>query len=291
MFHVSSYETFPILKPELFDRPQDQLRVPAKGSAPSSPAPRRTKQEIKLAQKRAQKYSSVPDMWSKCLLGHCYGLWFIYLPTFVRAEIAKVRALHTAYDVLKHMENRKVVLPDEVCYRILMQLCGQYGQPVLAVRVLLEMKKAGITPNTITYGYYNKAVLESKWPSTSQGGRLRWAKLRNVLLAVAHFRQPIKQRQKSGSVGSRGEAMLYPDQRPRPHSTLFRQSSWSALSESSSHESLTGSLVKSNSLSSMKTPADSKTIHGSMSHLGAAHKNITCMHKGPTFLHESLHLS
>ncbi|XP_026172719.1 DENN domain-containing protein 4B [Mastacembelus armatus] len=251
-----SYETFPTLKPGLFDRPQDQLRAPAKGSAPSSPAPRRTKQEIKLAQKRAQKYSAVPDMWSKCLLGHCYGLWFIYLPTFVRAESAKVRALHTAYDVLKHMENRKVVLPDEVCYRILMQLCGQYGQPVLAVRVLLEMKKAGITPNTITYGYYNKAVLESKWPSTNQGGRLRWAKLRNVLLAVAQFRQPIKRRQKSGSVGSRGEATVEPDQRPRPHSSLIRQASWSGLSESSSHESLTGPLVKSNSLNSMKTSTD-----------------------------------
>lgn len=131
----------------------------------------------------------------------------------------------------------------QVCYRILMQLCGQYGQPVLAVRVLLEMKKAGITPNTITYGYYNKvsppkgkvfkyvwwkksitlnapllsplssspflpfmclqAVLESKWPSTNQGGRLRWAKLRNVLLAVAQFRQPIKRRQKSDSIGSK----------------------------------------------------------------------------------------
>uniref|UniRef100_A0A665U9C2 DENN/MADD domain containing 4B n=1 Tax=Echeneis naucrates TaxID=173247 RepID=A0A665U9C2_ECHNA len=237
-----SYETFPTLRPDLFDQPQDQLRVPAKGSAPSSPAPRRTKQEIKLAQKRAQKYSTVPDMWSKCLLGHCYGLWFIYLPTFVRAESAKVRALHTAYDVLKHMENRKVVLPDEVCYRILMQLCGLYGQPVLAVRVLLEMKKAGITPNTITYGYYNKAVLESKWPSTNQGGRLRWAKLRNVLLAVAQFRQPIKRRQKS--------AMADPDQKPRPQSTLIRQSSWSGLSESSSHESLTGPLLKSNSLNS-----------------------------------------
>uniref|UniRef100_A0A8C7FWM2 DENN domain containing 4B n=1 Tax=Oncorhynchus kisutch TaxID=8019 RepID=A0A8C7FWM2_ONCKI len=147
--------------------------------------------------------SELPDMWSKCLLGHCYGLWFIYLPTFVRAESAKVRALQTAYEVLKHMETRKVVLPDEVCYRILMQLCGQYGQPVLAVRVLLEMKKAGITPNTITYAYYNKAVLESKWPSTNQGGRLRWAKLRNVLMAVAQFRQPIKQRLKSGSVRSR----------------------------------------------------------------------------------------
>uniref|UniRef100_A0A665U9E2 DENN/MADD domain containing 4B n=1 Tax=Echeneis naucrates TaxID=173247 RepID=A0A665U9E2_ECHNA len=255
-----SYETFPTLRPDLFDQPQDQLRVPAKGSAPSSPAPRRTKQEIKLAQKRAQKYSTVPDMWSKCLLGHCYGLWFIYLPTFVRAESAKVRALHTAYDVLKHMENRKVVLPDEVCYRILMQLCGLYGQPVLAVRVLLEMKKAGITPNTITYGYYNKAVLESKWPSTNQGGRLRWAKLRNVLLAVAQFRQPIKRRQKSGSVGSRGEAMADPDQKPRPQSTLIRQSSWSGLSESSSHESLTGPLLKSNSLNSMKTSTDSKNV-------------------------------
>uniref|UniRef100_A0A8C7FZK4 DENN domain containing 4B n=1 Tax=Oncorhynchus kisutch TaxID=8019 RepID=A0A8C7FZK4_ONCKI len=205
-----SYETFPVLCMDLFDQPQDQLRVPTKGSAPSSPAPRRTKQEIKLAQKRAQIYSAVPDMWSKCLLGHCYGLWFIYLPTFVRAESAKVRALQTAYEVLKHMETRKVVLPDEVCYRILMQLCGQYGQPVLAVRVLLEMKKAGITPNTITYAYYNKAVLESKWPSTNQGGRLRWAKLRNVLMAVAQFRQPVRQWQKSGSVGSRtGQDIIY----------------------------------------------------------------------------------
>ncbi|XP_075901883.1 DENN domain-containing protein 4B isoform X4 [Nelusetta ayraudi] len=252
-----SYETFPTLRAELLEQPHDQLRVPAKGSAPSSPAPRRTKQEIKLAQKKAQKYCAVPDMWSKCLLGHCYGLWFIYLPTFVRAEASKVPALHAAYDLLKHMETRKVVLPDEVCYRILMQLCGQYGQPVLAVRVLLEMKKAGITPNTITYGYYNKAVLESKWPSTSQGGRLRWAKLRNVLLAVSQFRQPIRRRrqQKSGSVGSRG-AVADAEQRPRPHSSLIRQSSWSGLSESSSHESLTGPLVKSSSLSSMKTPVD-----------------------------------
>lgn len=53
-------------------------------------------------------------MWAKCLLGHCYGLWFIYLPTFVRAEAAKVPALHAALDLLKHMETRKVVLPDEV---------------------------------------------------------------------------------------------------------------------------------------------------------------------------------
>lgn len=56
------------------------------------------------------------------------------------------------------MQSKKMDPPDEVCYRILMQLCGQYDQPVLAVRVLFEMRKAGIDPNAITYGYYNKAV-------------------------------------------------------------------------------------------------------------------------------------
>lgn len=40
----NSYETFPRLTAELFDRPQDPLRAPTRGSAPSSPAPRRTKQ-------------------------------------------------------------------------------------------------------------------------------------------------------------------------------------------------------------------------------------------------------
>ncbi|GCC45147.1 hypothetical protein chiPu_0029430, partial [Chiloscyllium punctatum] len=52
-------------------------------------------------------------MWAKCLLGQCYALWFIYLPTHVRASPLKVRALQTAYDLLKKMETRKVVLPDE----------------------------------------------------------------------------------------------------------------------------------------------------------------------------------
>lgn len=44
----------------------------------------------------------------------------------------------------------------QVCYRVLMQLCSHYGQPVLSVRVMLEMRQAGVVPNTITYGYYNK---------------------------------------------------------------------------------------------------------------------------------------
>ncbi|XP_057184804.1 C-myc promoter-binding protein-like, partial [Triplophysa rosa] len=104
----------------------------------------------------AKTYSAIPQMWSKCLLRHCSGLWFISLPAYVSACHSKVRVLHTAYDVLRNMQDKKLQPPDEVCYRVLMQLCGQYGQPVLAVRVLFEMKKAGVQPNAITYGYYNR---------------------------------------------------------------------------------------------------------------------------------------
>lgn len=60
------------------------------------------------------------------------------------------------------------------------------------------------------------------------------------------------------------------EQRPRPHSALIRQSSWSGLSESSSHESLSGSLVKSSSLSSMRTPSDSKASRSASSHTSSS---------------------
>ncbi|XP_039980187.1 C-myc promoter-binding protein-like isoform X2 [Xiphias gladius] len=192
------YDGFPVLSLDLFD-PVEGLRTPssrltARHSCPTSPAPmfRRTKQEIKLAQKIAKKYSSIPQLWSKCLLRHCYGLWFICLPAYVKVCHSKVRALRTAYDVLRKMQAKKLQPPDEVCYRVLMQLCGQYGQPVLAVRVLFEMKKAGVHPNAITYGYYNKAVLESTWPSSTRGGYFLWMKLRNVILGVAQFKQALR---------------------------------------------------------------------------------------------------
>uniref|UniRef100_A0A671E3W0 DENN domain containing 4A n=1 Tax=Rhinolophus ferrumequinum TaxID=59479 RepID=A0A671E3W0_RHIFE len=184
-----SYNGFPVLRNNLFERPEGFLqtrksKLPSKSSSPCSPSPmfRRTKQEIKSAHKIAKRYSSIPQMWSRCLLRHCYGLWFICLPAYVKVCHSKVRALKTAYDVLKKMQSKKMDPPDEVCYRILMQLCGQYDQPVLAVRVLFEMQKAGIDPNAITYGYYNKAVLESTWPSRRHNGYLLWTKLRNVVL-------------------------------------------------------------------------------------------------------------
>lgn len=62
----------------------------------------------------AKTYSSMPQMWSKCLLRHCYGLWFICLPGFVGTCHSKVRALRTAYDVLRKMQDKKLQAPDEV---------------------------------------------------------------------------------------------------------------------------------------------------------------------------------
>ncbi|XP_038623575.1 C-myc promoter-binding protein isoform X3 [Tachyglossus aculeatus] len=194
-----SYNGFPVLKADLFEKPEGFLqmrnsKLSTKASSPNNPSPmfRRTKQEIRSAHRVAKRYSSIPQMWSRCLLRHCYGLWFICLPAYVKVCHSKVRALKTAYDVLRKMHAKKIDPPDEVCYRVLMQLCGQYGQPVLAVRVLFEMKKAGIDPNAITYGYYNKAVLESTWPSSSRSGYVLWTKIRNVVLGITQFKKALR---------------------------------------------------------------------------------------------------
>ncbi|XP_072928970.1 DENN domain-containing protein 4C isoform X1 [Hemitrygon akajei] len=199
-----SYKTFPVLKPELFDRPQEMkmpVRLLVGGPVPSSPAlmAKRTKQEMKAAQKIAKKYFSIPALWFKCLFSHCYSLWFICLPAYVGVSHSKVRALQQAYGVLMKMRNLKVDPLDEVCYRALMQLCGLLGHPVLAVRVLFEMKNAGVQPNAITYGYYNKAVLESPWPSSNRSGCFLWTKVRNVVQGVAQFRQAFKKSSSSNA--------------------------------------------------------------------------------------------
>ncbi|XP_044235026.2 DENN domain-containing protein 4B isoform X7 [Ursus arctos] len=268
-FCPSSYDGFPELRAELFESPREQpgaLPVPGPSrSAPSSPAPRRTKQETKVAQRMAQKSAAVPELWARCLLGHCYGLWFLCLPAYVRSAPSRVQALHTAYHVLRQMESRKVVLPDEVCYRVLMQLCSHYGQPVLSVRVMLEMRRAGIVPNTITYGYYNKAVLESKWLSGTPGGRLRWAKLRNVVLGAAQFRQPLRERRRQAAAQEASGAQTEPRlDRPSPTRPLQRQTTWAGRSFRDP-ASPTGRLVKSGSLGSAR--GAQPTVEAGVAHM------------------------
>ena len=57
--------------------------------------------------------------------------------------------------VLFHVE------PDlfQLCYRVLMQMCGTHHQPAFALKILLEMKRNGVHPNAMTYGYYNKVTV------------------------------------------------------------------------------------------------------------------------------------
>ncbi|XP_036090795.1 DENN domain-containing protein 4B isoform X3 [Rousettus aegyptiacus] len=267
------YDGFPELRAELFESPREQagaLPVPGPSrSAPSSPAPRRTKQEMKVAQRVAQKSAAVPELWARCLLGHCYGLWFLCLPAYVRSAPSRVQALHTAYHVLRQMESHKVVLPDEVCYRVLMQLCSHYGQPVLSVRVMLEMRQAGVVPNTITYGYYNKAVLESKWPTGTPGGRLRWAKLRNVVLGAAQFRQPLRARrqrqQQQAAAQEAGSSQTEPSlERPTPARPLQRQTTWAGRSLRDPASPM-GRLVKSGSLGSARGARP--TVEAAVAHM------------------------
>uniref|UniRef100_A0A8C2AIX8 DENN/MADD domain containing 4C n=1 Tax=Cyprinus carpio TaxID=7962 RepID=A0A8C2AIX8_CYPCA len=193
-----SYKNFPSLSLELFDRPQELRPALSTGAAgasvSSSPAllAKRTKQEIKMAYKLAKRFYSNPPQWAKCLFSHCYSLWFICLPASMRTAQSKSRNMQQAFNVLLKMRSSEVEVLDEVCYRVVMQLCGLWEMPVMAVRVLMEMKKAGVEPNAITYGYYNKAVLESPWPSRNRSGLFMWTKMRNLVRGVVQFKQALR---------------------------------------------------------------------------------------------------
>ncbi|KAE8753068.1 hypothetical protein FOCC_FOCC000413 [Frankliniella occidentalis] len=151
---------------------------------PGSPMARRTKHEIKSAQKLARKSASSPEHWAKCLVGTCYSLWFIHLPSYIMMNPRKASTcLRTAYDLLNMMQRMKLQPSDEVCYRVMMQLCGVYSTPVLAVKLLFLMKRSGVQPNAITYGFYNRAVLEATWPSDmNNSSQLLWNKLRDMIV-------------------------------------------------------------------------------------------------------------
>ncbi|KAM3938347.1 DENN domain-containing protein 4C isoform 2-T2 [Leptodactylus fuscus] len=193
-----SYKSFPRLDYALFDRTREQYLSfngnPKANRVASSPTfiAKRTKQEIKAAHKLARKYSTNANNWPKCLFSHCFSLWFICLPVYVKVSHSKSRALQKSYDALVKMRKTDVDPLDEVCYRVVMQMCGLWENPALAVKVLFEMKNAKIQPNAITYGYYNKVVLVSPWPSSKRSGNYLWRKVRNVVLGLAQFRKPMK---------------------------------------------------------------------------------------------------
>lgn len=189
--------TYPmfVLNPALLQPPKNRLTklVQNASCAPGSPMARRTKYEIKVAQKIARKCQSSPEQWANHLLTTCYSIYFLVLPSILLdANNNEQATLKAAYDVLSKAHKMRITC-DEVCYRVMMQLCGIHNLPILAVRLYYLMKRSGIQPNAVTYGFYNKCVLEAQWPSdTGTASKLRWNRLKNVIFAAAHFRRSIQ---------------------------------------------------------------------------------------------------
>ncbi|XP_046966815.1 DENN domain-containing protein Crag isoform X4 [Vanessa cardui] len=177
----------------------------AESLADASPMARRTKNEIVAAQRLARKASLSPEAWAKCLLGACYSLYFLALPCRLILCRGKEHAtLRSAYELLERATKLRVPC-DEVCYRVMMQLCGIHSLPVLAVQLLFLMKRAGLQPNALTYGYYNRCVLEAEWPQDMpSGSQLLWNKLRVAVLGAALFRQAGAQRAARAALSGSG---------------------------------------------------------------------------------------
>ena len=79
---------------------------------------------------------------------------------------------------------------EEICFRVMMQLCGAHHQPHFAMEAMNEMNLMGMSPNAVTYGHYNKAVLESVWPEAKEASKAlkSWQKLSLVLEVCRRFR-------------------------------------------------------------------------------------------------------
>lgn len=88
------------------------------------------------------------------------------------------------------MERSGVRFYDQVCYRIVIHLCGQYNRPDLAVHVFNKMLCAcGTRPNALTYGIYHNALITAMWPPKARLVALdAWRRLRMRIEVCTLFR-------------------------------------------------------------------------------------------------------
>jgi hypothetical protein len=126
------------------------------------------------------------------LLSNAYTLWFMYLPDYLKdCSDCRKYGLNYAYHVLIQMEKHglsedQVWSSDEICYRIMMQLCYIYKIPTLAVKTYLLMQKYKIELKPFTYAYYNKAIIDlDSWPSREKD---YWTRLRLLWRVASAFK-------------------------------------------------------------------------------------------------------
>ena len=72
-----------------------------------------------------------------------------------------------------------------------------HGKPITAVRVLNTAKKALRLPiNAATYALYNQVLLRAKWPENNRDGYSLWKLVKNTILGITAFMEPIKEYRK-----------------------------------------------------------------------------------------------
>ncbi|UJR37238.1 hypothetical protein I4U23_029947 [Adineta vaga] len=174
--------------------PQEYSQVSSVKHVPNSPMVKRSKFERDKCQKIAREDKTKPTQWAYCLLSNVYSLWFMHLPIMIECYSNPRDILNYAYKILVQMDRQHLKNPDEICYRVIIQLCGLYNYPILAVKTYSFMKRTGVGCNAVTYGAYNKAVYEGKWER-----RDRWATLRSVIRAVWAFKTAHRYRQKQNA--------------------------------------------------------------------------------------------
>ncbi|KAF1759897.1 hypothetical protein GCK72_016364 [Caenorhabditis remanei] len=148
----------------------------------------RTKPETRsslLAATNAVKTN--PLHWSKTLLFYSYSLWFMQLDSLLIAAPNKKKIIRLAFNVLDRMEKTEIFPLDQVCYRILIELCGKYNQPAMAVKVMRAMQRAGLEQNAVTYGIYHRAVMDATWPSPARTKAIRMWNLLKIVVTGAEF--------------------------------------------------------------------------------------------------------
>uniref|UniRef100_A0A1I8EJ60 UDENN domain-containing protein n=2 Tax=Wuchereria bancrofti TaxID=6293 RepID=A0A1I8EJ60_WUCBA len=189
---IYKYEYFPRkLEPALFQLENlHKMSIEMKGSDYLESALIRTKQEARSALETAilnARHS--PVTWPKTLLFYAYSVWFMLLPSLVHLAKSKVKILRLALHVLDRMEYSGILPLDQVCYRIVIQLCGDFGHPILAVKVLQAMQRSGMEQNAVTYGIYHQAVLKGGWPVGDRVEAVKaWNRLAIVVRAISLFK-------------------------------------------------------------------------------------------------------
>jgi hypothetical protein len=71
--------------------------------------------------------------YCRCLLSHCYSLWFIHLPAYIDQTKALNKCMKEAYDVLQKMQLAKLQPPDEVITNCVWKLLNVQNRNLLVL--------------------------------------------------------------------------------------------------------------------------------------------------------------